>query len=302
MLLTFFLVLPIGLNGQVSKILKSKAKSEASKEADKKVESKALSIRDRLLGTIDDQESSDSLEVDEVNEGEEMVVQPAINPMRGMFVSESQVKHKDIYKFDGKIVMEMQAVDEESDFDGVILYTTYINTSNNDFAFEMQTVSAEDPSAVAAMSMVYDNDNQVVLMLTNTSEGKLALVTGFDNEDFMEEMEEDEDDYSYMKTGKTKTILGYKCDEYRVEDEEGTASIWVSREVPFKPNREQLKKTGIPVQFDGPNGEGMIMEMESFEDGVKTGSMVVKEIDEKSGKTISLAGYSFLNMNDPSSK
>lgn len=300
LLLTCIFVLPLSLNGQVSSILKNRVKSEASKEADKKVEKKAASIRDRLLGTIADEESMDTLQVEEGNGGTDMPVQPVVYPMKGLFAAESQVKHKDVYSFDGKIVMEMEASDEESEFEGIILYTTFINTSNNDFAFDIQTVSENNQSAgEVAMSMVYDNENSVVIRLTNTGEDKVAIVTGFEDEDFMEE---EEDDYSYAKTGKTKTIIGYKCDEYQVEEEGGSVSIWVSREVPFKPNREQLIKTGLPVQFDGPNGEGMIMEMESYKDGVKTGSMIVKEINERASKTISLAGYSFLNMDAPQEK
>ena len=293
----------MSLSGQVTNILKNRVKSEATREADKKVEKKSASIRDRLLGSIETEESPDTLQVAETGDEEEIPLQPDKNPMRALFTAESQEKHKNAYTFDGKIVMEMEASDEESEFEGTLIYTTYINTSNNDFAFEMTPVSeTNNPTGEVAMSMVYDNENSVVIMLTNSEQGKIAFITGFEEEDFMEEAEEDEDDYSYAKTGRTKTILGFKCDEYQAEDEEGSAILWISRDIPFKPNREQLMKTGIPVQFDGPGGEGMIMEMESFQDGVKTGSMIVTEIDEKAGKTISLGDYSFLNINAPPEK
>ena len=57
-------------------------------------------------------------------------------------------------------------------------------------------------------------------------------------EESYEESEEVEaNPYNIKKTGKTKKILGYKCEEYQTEDENSIVSIWSTDDLGKKINK-----------------------------------------------------------------
>ena len=65
--------------------------------------------------------------------------------------------------------------------------------------------------------------------------------------------------YNYKKTGKTKNILGYSCDEYLVEDEATEVHMWVSEKLGKQVRREMLRaaKTRLAMSSKA-NGSGNI--------------------------------------------
>lgn len=86
------------------------------------------------------------------------------------------------------------------------------------------------------------------------------------------------------KTGKTKTVEGYKCTEWRTEDEETTSKVWVAEDFPvswkdsFKALMEQVSPTTARENF--PDGMMLRSETKTKKKGKKS-TYEVKEIEEK---------------------
>lgn len=84
-------------------------------------------------------------------------------------------------------------------------------------------------------------------------------------------------DFKYQKTGNTKTILGYNCEEYKVDykyvNDEGSASFWVSKDFPIQ--NKALPMLGMSL--NNPNFSGFVLELNSTHQG-RTTTMKVTDI------------------------
>ncbi|MFA0963391.1 DUF4412 domain-containing protein [Roseivirga sp. BDSF3-8] len=117
---------------------------------------------------------------------------------------------------------------------------------------------------------------------------------------------EDEDDYqmedadiSVGKTGNTKTIAGYNCEEYIITTDEGKTHAWFTSEVNFDYDDYlngftnmfgKKKETNPMLQLTGMS-RGYVMEMTAFDKkGEKTTKMVVTDISENE-KNISMSQF-----------
>jgi hypothetical protein len=103
------------------------------------------------------------------------------------------------------------------------------------------------------------------------------------------------------KTGNTRVIAGYKCDEYKIADpdKEGYSNVWMTKDIKLKADKKYWSKAGVPTYYNYPGFEGSIMlAMESFDKKDKPiMKMETKEINENFPKTISTVGYTFMKMN-----
>ncbi len=87
-------------------------------------------------------------------------------------------------------------------------------------------------------------------------------------------------DFAYKKTGNTKTILGYKCEEVRVDfdytNAKGSAIFWVSKEFP-------IQNKAIPMlgmKMNNPYFSGFVLELNTTQNG-KTMKMEVVKVSDK---------------------
>ena len=73
--------------------------------------------------------------------------------------------------------------------------------------------------------------------------------------------------FKYVKTGKSKTILGYTCHEYKVDynytNSKGSASFWVSKDFPI----QNVELPMLGMKLNNPYLQGFILELESNNDG-----------------------------------
>lgn len=68
-------------------------------------------------------------------------------------------------------------------------------------------------------------------------------------------------DFEYKKTGNTKTVAGYNCQEYRVdynyENQKGTASLWVSKGFPI----QNMELPILGMTLNNPYIKGFVLEI-----------------------------------------
>ncbi len=103
------------------------------------------------------------------------------------------------------------------------------------------------------------------------------------------------------KTGNTRMIAGYKCDEYKVVEEgkDGYSNLWMTKDVKIKADKRNWGKTGMPTYYNYPGFEGMMMlAMEGYDKDNKLAmKMETKEINDNFKHSISTVGYTFMKVN-----
>lgn len=87
-------------------------------------------------------------------------------------------------------------------------------------------------------------------------------------------------DFEYKKTGNTKSILGYNCEEYKVDynytNVKGSASFWVTKEFPI----QNIEMPLLGMKLNNPYLQGFVLELNSKHDG-QNWVIQVKKVSDK---------------------
>jgi hypothetical protein len=222
----------------------------------------------------------------------------------------ADLKYEDQYNFRSSMSMDVENYDAESDELSRITYTTYFNKDDESFAMRFSAKN-EDTGNDESTLMIFDMKNHVMLMLSESGNEKSGMAfsiapdsTGSSESYVPDETEETEDTGLYgdtdtdhlnlwhNKTGRTKTISGYKCEEYTWEDEEGRIEYWFSPEARFDYSSAYNYMGGFQALAMGGFGfNGILMEMNHIDK--KSGNrakMLVNEINADNPSTIDLKG------------
>lgn len=202
----------------------------------------------------------------------------------------SKATYESTYKFDTYMQMEVSDQEEQK-----IVYNAYLTRDGSSYAVIFEADGAKSV-------IVFDTKNSTMLMLVENEGEKTGFAMGIDPSVFSD-MEDDEDDgdasYESFKTGKTKTLLGYVCDEYLIKDEGSEVRVWSSaklgKEVEKKMFKNQQIFGGAFSHAAGMDGMALEYDFKDLESG-EQGVMKVTEIDLKSNKTISTGDYTVMSM------
>ena len=84
-----------------------------------------------------------------------------------------------------------------------------------------------------------------------------------------------------LSSGKTKTILGYQCEEYKVDynytNANGSMSFWISKDFPIQ--NKELPMLGM--KMNNPYFDGFVLELTSVHQG-KSMTMKVTDVSNQS--------------------
>lgn len=211
------------------------------------------------------------------------------------------VAYEPSYSFDAYIQMEISNYKKNGSLDDQVMYDNYVNKTKADYAMVFR--DGNDQSTI-----IFDTKNSAMLILSDSDGEKTGFATTIDPE-AMAEMAEDyaeeeetvdlDDAYNIKKTGKSKNILGYKCDEYLTEDESTEIHMWVSEELGKDMRKEWLKnKQTFGAMFMHAHAlNGMVLEYDLLdkENGKKT-IMLVTKIDLNHSHSVATGGYTVMSM------
>ncbi len=211
------------------------------------------------------------------------------------------VDYESDYDFDAYIRMEVSDYNEKGKLKDKMIYDSYINSEAVGYAM---VFSDKDSRS----TIIFDDKNSSMLILSDNDGEKTGFAMGIDKEALSEDAEEyaeepDTKPYDAYKTGKTKTILGYSCDEYLIEDESIETRMWVSEKLGKQVRREMLnnQQTFGAAFYYAAYMDGMALEYSTLdkEDGDRV-VMLVTKIDLNQSHTISTTSYAVMSMAQPS--
>ncbi|MFC4872941.1 DUF4412 domain-containing protein [Negadavirga shengliensis] len=218
----------------------------------------------------------------------------------------TDVDTESAYDFSGLAIMEITGTEANGKtIDPVHIH--YLLSSNSNH-YGMEFIDKENSKNQERTIMIFDHKNNATIMLLE-SEGErssLAFSLDWNNLMEMENTEETEqeviglNDYKFEKTGNTKNILGYTCDEYHVSGDEFEGSYWVSQSVieglesfwgKNSPLVTQKIRNNNQLYFnDLPEGNMLEMHFVSKEDQ-SSSHFTFTEIDKNKSHTFSMEDY-----------
>ena len=313
--LMFLLIIPINSEAQIGGFLKEKAGQftgsaidAADKRLSKKVEDEGAQFGEDVVDkTIDPLDSRIDSASDRGSTRVSNGIRSSANAsssgigaaMSGLGrMGTVTIPYEENYNFKGEIVMETKFYsngDEEEP--GIMNMMLWMGEDNKSFGVVNEFVSGEVEDENLNMITIADNKNNCYIVLfggESSEEGGMGMISSIAVDDATNEQQgqvASSEAPNINKTGKTKTIAGYKCDEYLYEEDNSKASVWIAESSLFDFDRFQLMKAGMSTYYTNMGGNGFVMAYEGYVDNELTVSMEVTKVDKNATNKISTEGY-----------
>ena len=282
-------ILRRAINRQVDKEVDSAIDKEVQESKEKKAkekeeeEAKARAEQEKAPQNASTQEDKSS------GQG----AAPAGNAMGGLFSNKVTLKYDDEYKFNSMMFSQMEMYDKKD----VIKMDYYLYFSKNSptAGIETKTVNAGEGETPLVSQMIMDGENKCFLMLTDVNGMKMGMISPVPDE--LDQTGKP----AVTKTGNTKTISGFKCEEFiykPVADQKEYWKMWFTKDAVISIDKRAWSQSGMPASY-GYEGfkDGMVIAWESYDKNDKlTGKSEVKEINNNYPHSMSVKGYSLRQM------
>lgn len=137
---------------------------------------------------------------------------------------------EDQYQFTGYITMEMVTTNTKGKVQDPMNVRSFLGESSDYSGMEVMEVDGKGSAA----TMIFDAKNDASILLMDSDGEKSSLAYRLDaatlesiTDKAIDEQEEDPE-FSFKKTGNTKTIHGYSCEEYQVTSKDGEGFYWMT--------------------------------------------------------------------------
>ena len=294
-----------------SKVMNSISKEtnkEANRQADSIAAEKARNAANKVI------EENNQNNANNQNENQNNQNAGQANQRTGMMglgkvFGGADIKHNDEYSFDGRIYMQMESYEKKGP--GKVDYYIYFSQTNPNAGIEFKTVATEgDKSTPVASVMISDLENKCFMILMDRGDGqKTGIIATIPNDSVMKAKTtgtpstgtSDGKSASIVKTGRTRVIAGYNCDEYKITEagKKEYALSWLTKELKINADKRNWSKAGLPSYYSYPGFENSSMlAFEGYDENNKlTAKMETVEINQHYSHKISAAGYTFIKMN-----
>jgi hypothetical protein len=303
-LMCFLLFAQASSYGQVGRFLKNKAANvlnRAGREDKEKADSVAQQKAEEKVNDAADKEETKA--GDTRNENRSNRQGRGIN-IGGLLGGKVDLKYNPEYKFDSRMYMVMETYDGKKT--ATIDYNIYYSKNVPNAGIEMKTVTdSKGETAPVLTRMIIDGENKCMIMLTDIENMRMGMISALPDESSGNtEQKGKAPEYKpsdFNKTGNTRTIAGYKCDEYEYKDPEqnNLQKVWMTQEKVLDIDNKTWSAAGIPAAYTYSPFEGMtILAWESYnKDNKLEAKSEVKEINPSYSQSISTQGYSMRQIN-----
>lgn len=286
-----------GLLKKLTETAKEKVEEKMEEKAEQEAEKKLDEKLDELF-ELDDEETDAANDAARQERMQKM--------LQGFGMSGEPVPIADNYKFDHLLHMHIENFDKNNKKKDEGEFITHFNPKTKSMAYEV--VSGDMADAEQGLFII-DTENDAMIILSHENNEKTGIVYGIGTffqtlgETYHEEdMDDSETPDSYLanpnvdKTGRTKNIAGYKCEEYIYSDEETESQVWITKDLKMNMYDffSTLFKTSL-YSHGMPWGTVMEATTEDKSTGEKS-TMQVVNVDDKSNKSFALNEYEITNL------
>jgi hypothetical protein len=173
------------------------------------------------------QGASNALEKKAASEAEKATTKQ-LDALMGGFGQPAETEAE--YSFSGYMVMEIISFDKKGKAEEPVQMQYFLSSSPD--LSGMVVKDEKDPKKQTTMIMDLKNQASIILLEDGKEKSSFAYKVDFDkvqatvDEESQEQFENP--GYKLEKTGQTKTILGYSCEEYLMTSEDGDAQYWIT--------------------------------------------------------------------------
>lgn len=280
------------LNAQIVDRTTDRAKDKANNRVDTRIDQGIDKSLDAIEGAFKRKPKEERKKKDNNQEEEQSQTTAEASGSVGLFGGQSDAQIKDSYTFDHRVSMTMEMTDKKGEKGQAQQMQMYFSDSEPEIGIRTMQDGMNS-------LMVMDIGNKVMVMLMDVGGSKMLMTIPLDDEMLNDDTDEAKvDDFKITKTGRTKTILGYTCDEYVAEDDENNSVFWVTTDEDFGISKAfagmaaASKKADNGVPKDAPAGMMMEMTSTSKKHPKEEMKLTVTEVKKNISETISTKGYS----------
>ena len=306
LMMTFFMQPVFGQRflKKLQEKVEEKVEQKVEERVDKKVDQAIDDQLDKVEESIEQNESESPKDQEGTTNKDEHGQQRMQRILKGMGISGDPVPVEDSYSYSNLIEMHIESFSKNGEKEDEGEFITHYNPQLKNMAYEVVSGNIGEPGKGL---FIIDLKNEAIIILGEENGNKTGLVYGMGS--FMNSAEEPSDeiiidespeayiaDPNITKTGRTKTIAGYKCEEYKYDDEETESNIWITEDIKIntKDFFSTLFSTGL---YSRGIPWGYIMEVTTTDKQTKERSfMQVTRVDENSNTRFSLADYEIHNL------
>jgi len=170
-------------------------------------------------------------------------------------------KYDDTYNFRGLMQMKTEIYDKGKP-EGVMDAELWFNTDKGNMGMESSTVTDDEGQTIQA-TVIVDAVNKVMITFSVLEGGKTGMIMPIPDSLASEaEAAEEDNDISVRKTGETRTICGYRCDEYVIteDNDKMVSKVWATDELKFHDSQKLFgNQKGMPRNYGGNSIKGAWM-------------------------------------------
>jgi hypothetical protein len=293
-----------------------RAKDRVERRVERKVDEAVDKQIDKGLDAIEEsvkndeksesEGTSDSRE-DRVQAREDRVRQRGQGILKGLGLSGEPVTYENSYQFSTSIKMHMENFDGNGKKISESEFITFMDPGSYNFAYE---IISGDPGAEGKGLIILDFKNEASLILSEEGGNKTGIAYGLgfilgdgtnwsELDDLDSEQIEGAGWNPYVKkTGRTKRILGYSCDEYHYNDPEQDSEgwFWITKDLNVK-THDFFGSIFRAATWSSGMSWGYLMESEAVNKETKEKSrMQVTDIKTNAGKRFAISDYQITNI------
>ncbi|MBK6282843.1 MAG: DUF4412 domain-containing protein [Draconibacterium sp.] len=274
----------------------------ANEQVDKEIDKQLDKIEDAIFN--DEKENTESQTNGNKNSSNSNSEERLTKMMTKMGMGEP-VPFESSYSFDNLVQMHIESLDEKGKKISDREFITHLSNDSKSLAYEFVSGDMAEPGMGF---IIIDAKNGATIILSEENGQKTGIVYGLGTffqtaaAGNVEDIDLSETPETYVanpnveKTGRSKTIAGLSCEEYKYTDENAVSNIWITKDL--KMNKQDffgtLFKTAI---YSHGMGWGYMMEATTVnkENGEKS-IMEVTKVDKNSNKKVVLGDYQVTNI------
>ena len=286
--------------GQILDRTENRAKQKANNRVDNKIDSGIDKGLDAIEGVFkkknkkEDNSTQSDTETTSNND-----TQQTSDAMSKMFGGEVDVK--DSYNFDSNVTLIIQNFDKKGKEGQEMETKMYFSESEPNFGMDVKNSGTES-------FIVYDMEAYQMVTLIDNGGQKMGMAIQLDPKDFEDDTKAaDNTKYTFVKTGNSKVISGYKCEEYKMESSESNPeydyTYWTTTDIDadwmgtfanaMSSNKNMSK--GYEVPKDYPKGS-MIQTISASRKSQEKSITTLKEFNKNDRLSVSTKGYQLMSI------